>query len=74
MNTGDLGERIRHFREVAGLSQRDLANLMQVTQAAVSCWERGVAAPQHDKLAKLAQCLDCLVADLVPDLPKKLAA
>jgi transcriptional regulator with XRE-family HTH domain len=37
----ELGERLRNFRERAGLSQKELARRAGVTQQAISSWEAG---------------------------------
>lgn len=48
------GKRIRHAREVAGLKQQELADLLRVSRSALSAWEddknrRGV--PYNDLVA-----------------------
>lgn len=45
---------IRSLRERAGLSTYDMADKMDVSQAAYYAWERGRAYPSADKLPKLA--------------------
>lgn len=47
-----------------GISQAQLAKLMETTQAAVAMWETGARMPRADKLPKLAEVLGCSVADL----------
>ncbi len=42
---GVLGAKIRAARIAAGLSQKELAEELGVTQAAVSQWERGLVEP-----------------------------
>lgn len=55
---------IRYFRIKKGLSQAQLAELMETTQAAVAMWETGVRRPRIEKIPKLAEVLGCTVADL----------
>ena len=57
MLTADMGERIRTRRERMGLTQRDVAHALQVSNQAVSKWERGENAPDIETLAGLARLL-----------------
>jgi transcriptional regulator with XRE-family HTH domain len=51
-------ERIRQLRKEAGLSQKQLAELVGVSKAAVSCWETGVrGVPAGDNLVRLSEAL-----------------
>ena len=51
-------ERIKQLRKEAGLSQRQLAELVGVSKAAVSCWETGVrGVPAGGNLVRLAETL-----------------
>lgn len=55
---------IKNYRIKKGLSQAELARLMDTTQAAVAMWETGARKPRTDKLQKLAEVLGCSVSDL----------
>ena len=57
-------EKIRLFREKAGMSQRELATAIGVSQAAVAQWETGAAQPTLDNLRKAAEALGCNPGDL----------
>lgn len=46
------------LRVRAGLSQRELAQLLDVSQARVSRWERGVSRPTWDKISSYAKVLN----------------
>ena len=51
-------ERIKQLRKEAGLSQKQLAELVGVSKAAVSCWETGArVVPAGDNLVRLAEIL-----------------
>lgn len=58
---------ILKFRKKAGLTQRQLADLVEVDQAAVSNWELGKSAPQRKTLPKIAKALGCEIEDLLSD-------
>lgn len=65
MNTAAIPNPIRAARKAANLTQKQLAEQLGVTQAAVSTWELGVARPSHKVLGRLADALGCEVNDLV---------
>jgi transcriptional regulator with XRE-family HTH domain len=44
---------IREVREIAGLSQRELATKIGTKQSVVSRWERGLDVPRIDTLARI---------------------
>jgi len=50
-----LGEKIRKLRERKGLSQKELADLVGITQQAIASWESGKKKPRYDKLQRLAE-------------------
>lgn len=54
----DTGHVIAELRREAGYTQRDLADLLNVTDKAVSKWERGICMPDVSLLPKLALLLD----------------
>lgn len=56
MNT-TIGQRIKHVREAMGLTQADLAQLIQARGATVSDWERDVQQPLADSLTALVGAL-----------------
>jgi len=53
-----FGERIAELRMAAGLSQMDLAKLLNVSRQAVSKWENDTAYPDVSNLLQLADILD----------------
>lgn len=68
----EFGERIVAVREEAGLSQRELAEKLGITQRALSWWEREPVALKPEQMTALAAALgvstDCLLG---VDAPKK---
>ena len=61
-NTGTL---IRALREERGLTQRQLADTLGVTDKAVSKWERGCGCPDIELLGGLSACLGAPVETLL---------
>ena len=66
-------ERLLALRRQAGLSQEELANLLDVTRQAVQKWEAGTSRPDMDNLVSLAEyfqvSLDYLVTGKEPTPP-----
>lgn len=46
---------IRQLREDKNMTQEELANMLGVKPPAVSKWERGLAYPRMDNVARMAQ-------------------
>ncbi len=57
--------KMKEYRKKAGLTQKDLAELMGVTQSSVSAWETGNNDPCLKKLLRLAELLGCRPEDLI---------
>ena len=57
MNARELGERIVRLRKAAGLTQKELAAILNVTDGAVSKWERGINFPDLATMEPLAAAL-----------------
>lgn len=56
--------RIRELRELANMTQQQLANNMGVMQSAVSCWENEASLPRVRQLPALAESFGCRIEDL----------
>ena len=52
-----ISQRIKECREAAGLSQKSLADLVDVTPSAVNQYEKGEKVPSTETLLKLAKAL-----------------
>ena len=62
-----FGARLREVRQSRGMTQGQLAEKADVSQAYVGRLERGGAAPGIDLVARLAAALGTTVADLFPE-------
>lgn len=60
-----VGERIALKRKEAGLSQNKLAEILFVSNKAVSKWESDLSRPSFDLLPKLADTLNCSIDYIV---------
>lgn len=65
MNKITLGERIASRRKELGMTQAELAEKMNVTDKAVSKWERDLSCPEISTLPKLAEIFDVSVDELM---------
>ena len=64
-----IGEKIRYFRLLKRYSQEQIARKMNITQGAVSQWEKGRTVPDAGTLIQLSKLFDCTVNDLTSDAP-----
>ena len=58
MDATTVGKRIAEYRKAQGLTQRELAERLHITDGAVSKWERGINFPDLALLEPLAGALD----------------
>lgn len=59
MGTAGIGQKLREARKNRSLTQRQVANYVEVTEATVSRWESGeIDNMRRDKIAKLAAALE----------------
>ena len=59
----EIGNRIRKYREASNLSQKQLAEILGVSNSRVSNWEQGLNRPDADILAEM-----CVALDVSPSL------
>lgn len=60
-----MGEKISSLRKEKGMTQSDLADKMNVTDKAVSKWERDLSCPDVNSIQKLADVLGTTVEELL---------
>ncbi|MFR8103735.1 MAG: helix-turn-helix domain-containing protein [Clostridia bacterium] len=60
-----IGETIASLRKKKGITQNELAEKMNVTDKAVSKWERDLSCPDINTISKLADILDVSVEELL---------
>jgi len=65
MNRNDLGSRIAQRRKELGMTQRELADGLGITDRAVSRWERGIGSPDISLLEPLAETLKMSIDELM---------
>ena len=70
MEKQTMGEIISALRKEKGMTQKDLADKMGVTDKAVSKWERNLSCPDISSIPKLAEILGTGVETLMDVTPK----
>ena len=61
----EIGSRIRKYRESLGLSQKDLADKLGISNSRVSNWEQGINRPDADMLADICLALNISPSELL---------
>lgn len=61
----NIGENIKNIRETRGISQKQLAKEVQVSQAMICQLERGSKTPNLLLSCELAKALSCEVKDFL---------
>ena len=62
-----LGRKIAQLRNERGMTQRDLADRLDINQSMVTRWEKDQVQPKSSTLERLAQALEVTVEELFPD-------
>ena len=65
MANKSMGEIISTLRKEKGMTQKDIADQLGITDKAVSKWERDIAFPDTATIPKLAEILGVSVEDLL---------
>ncbi len=61
----NMGEIISSLRKKKGMTQSELAEKMNVTDKAVSKWERNLSCPDINTISKLSEILEVSVEELL---------
>lgn len=60
-----VGERIRVYRKIAGLTQKQLGELSETSETTIKQYETGKRQPRIEQLQKIAPVLKMSVSDLL---------
>ena len=60
-----IGERIKQARKAKGLKQKELAEMLEVSNGAIQQWENGKRSPKLETIRKIASALDVDVYSLL---------
>ncbi|MCL4560149.1 MAG: helix-turn-helix domain-containing protein [Chloroflexi bacterium] len=65
MMKASIGHKVKGLREMAGLSQTQIAQFLNIDQSTISKCEKGERQFQVDQLEQLSSLFGCSLADLV---------
>ena len=65
-------KRLKHFREQAGLTLREVAEKIGKSPSQISLWERGINPPSCIDLFKLCLIYNIIFPDLFPEVSNKI--
>lgn len=65
MSNKSMGEILSTLRKEKGMTQRELADMLNITDKAVSKWERDIACPDTQTIPKLAEIFGVSVEELI---------
>lgn len=71
MGYNTMGDVIAALRKEKGMTQKDLADQLNITDKAVSKWERNAACPDTALIPKLAEILGISIEELMSAKPKQ---
>ena len=63
MNKKDIGNRLKEFRNIKGMTQAELAESVNMHEKQISRIETGVHFPTFDNFVKILECLDVELKD-----------
>lgn len=63
-NNNGIGHKIKEYRTMKGMTQKDLADTLHVTYQAVSRWENNDAEPSIDSLKAMCKIFNCTTDEL----------
>ncbi len=66
-----VGKQIRKYREIKGLTQKELGKRVGVQHNTISSYESGTNEPEHEVLFALAETLGVTIDDLFPSVAHK---
>lgn len=60
---GSIGNEIARQRQIAGMTQRELAEKLQMTPQQLSQYETGARTPRYSTLKRIAAAIGCNIGD-----------
>lgn len=63
-----MSERVQKLRRKAGLTQQQMAEIMEMSRGGYGLLESGHTGKKYEKLPRLAKALGCRIDDLFPEM------
>ena len=65
----NIGEKIKKYREMQGITQSELGRLLSVSNRAVSKWENGESYPSLELIKPISEILNVGIKELLGEKP-----
>lgn len=65
-----IGNKIKEYRELHKMTQRDIAEILEVEPGTISKYESGIIEPNIQSLKRLAETFNITVDELIKDEKK----
>lgn len=65
MKENVFGKNLKLFRSAKKMTQKELGDLLGVTQRTISGWEMGETEPNYDTLIKILEYFDVSFEDMI---------
>lgn len=59
-----MSRKMKELREKAGITQEQLAKILNINRSTVAMWETGESKPRAEKFPEIAKALNCTIAEL----------
>lgn len=66
-----FGKNIKYLRKKRKLGQQQLANILDVPQSTLACWEKGIRTPKLEKVIDVANYFNVDLSIIYKDLSKE---
>lgn len=63
----NIGDNIKRIRELRGLKQSELAEILNISDKTVSSWEINRTEPKMGMIERICQALNCKKTDIIGD-------
>ena len=67
-----IGQKIYTLRKERGMTQQQVADILNVSHHTVSKWELGINSPSIDDMQRIANLFDVNVRKIIGNIPDKL--
>lgn len=61
----EFGSNFKRLRKLCGLTQKDVARKLQISQSNISDWENNIARPEYENLIKLGVLYSVTLEELL---------
>lgn len=66
-----FADKLKEYRKANNLTQKELADRLELSQKTISAWEVGRTEPTMGDIKKMCQIFDCPIEDLTDTRPRR---